>query len=316
MPVEERIPAPDRSVNKGTVTSQRHTPLVRRLAKELRVDLDKVAGTGAEGRVRKQDILAAAGDSSRRSPSAVGHPVGSTSLGGPMDTVSPRREMIAGRVVLDSPRASGQLTQVLEVDVTNVSRLLDSVSADFAVRAGVGLTYFAFVAKATIDALKAHPSMNATVDSDKGEVTHSAAGQLSIAVDTPRGPLSPVIKDAGDLSLAGLARRIADLAGRGRQNRITPDQLAGGTFTMTNTPGVGVLFDTPMLKPPQGAILGTGTVVKRPVVVDDPDLGEIIAVRQMVYLCLTYDHRLAGAADAARFLTDIKQRLEAGRFEV
>ena len=315
MPVEERLPALDQSVNDGTVTSRRHTPLVRRLAKELRVDLDKVAGTGAEGRVRKQAVLAAAGDSSHRSPSAVGQPAVSTSLEGHTDNVSPMREVIAGSVV-DSQRTSGQLTQVLEVDVTNVSRLLDSVNAGFAVRTGVELTYFSFFAKATIDALKSHPSMNATVDSDKGEVTHSAAGYLSIAVDTPRGPLSPVIKDAGDLSLAGLARRIADLAGRGRNNRITPDQLAGGTFTMTNTPGVGVLFDTPMLKPPQRAILGTGTVVKRPVVVDDPDHGVIIAVRQMVYLVLTYDHRLAGAADAARFLTDIKQRLEAGRFEV
>ena len=173
-----------------------------------------------------------------------------------------------------------------------------------------------FRASPAIDALKAHPSLNASIDTEKGEVTYYDHENLSVAVDTEKGLLTPVIKEAGDLSVAGLARKIADIADRTRNNKIGPDELAGGTFTLTNTGSRGALFDTPIINQPQVAILGTGTVVKRPVVIDDPNLGETIAVRHMMYLALTYDHRLVDGADAARFLVEVKQRLEAGQFEV
>jgi 2-oxoglutarate dehydrogenase E2 component (dihydrolipoamide succinyltransferase) len=225
------------------------------------------------------------------------------------------RKVIASRMV-ESLQTMAQLTTVVEVDVTAISRLRDAVKADFATREGVKLSYMPFFAKAAIDALKQHPSLNAAIDTEKGEVTYYDRENLAIAVDTERGLLTPVIKDAGDLSIAGLARKIADVAERTRTNKITPDELSGGTFTITNTGSRGALFDTPIINLPQVAILGTGSVVKRAVVIDDPNLGETIAVRQMVYLALTYDHRLVDGADAARFLTDVKGRLEAGQFEV
>jgi 2-oxoglutarate dehydrogenase E2 component (dihydrolipoamide succinyltransferase) len=218
--------------------------------------------------------------------------------------------------MVESLQTMAQLTTVVEVDVTAISRLRDAVKADFATREGVKLSYMPFFAKAAIDALKQHPSLNAAIDTEKGEVTYYDRENLAIAVDTERGLLTPVIKDAGDLSIAGLARKIADVAERTRTNKITPDELSGGTFTITNTGSRGALFDTPIINLPQVAILGTGSVVKRAVVIDDPNLGETIAVRQMVYLALTYDHRLVDGADAARFLTDVKGRLEAGQFEV
>jgi 2-oxoglutarate dehydrogenase E2 component (dihydrolipoamide succinyltransferase) len=225
------------------------------------------------------------------------------------------RKVIAQRMV-ESLHVSAQLTTVVEVDVTAISRLRDSVKSEFATREGVKLSFLPFFAKAAIDALKAHPSLNAGIDTEKGEVTYYDRENLSVAVDTERGLLTPVIKEAGDLSIAGLARKIADVAERTRTNKITPDELSGGTFTLTNTGSRGALFDTPIINQPQVAILGTGAVVKRPVVIDDPNLGETIAVRQMVYLALTYDHRLVDGADAARFLSDVKARLEAGQFEV
>jgi 2-oxoglutarate dehydrogenase E2 component (dihydrolipoamide succinyltransferase) len=218
--------------------------------------------------------------------------------------------------MLESLQTSAQLTTVVEVDITSVSRLRDQVKADFAGREGVKLSFMPFFAKATIDALKEHPKLNAAIDTEKGEVTYYDRENIAIAVDTERGLLTPVIKDAGDLSIAGLARKIADVAERTRTNKITPDELSGGTFTLTNTGSRGALFDTPIINQPQVAVLGTGAVVKRAVVIDDPNLGETIAVRQMVYLALTYDHRLVDGADAARFLSDVKARLETGTFEV
>jgi 2-oxoglutarate dehydrogenase E2 component (dihydrolipoamide succinyltransferase) len=225
------------------------------------------------------------------------------------------RKVIATRM-LESLQTSAQLTTVVEVDITSVSRLRDQVKADFAGREGVKLSFMPFFAKATIDALKEHPKLNAAIDTEKGEVTYYDRENIAIAVDTERGLLTPVIKDAGDLSIAGLARKIADVAERTRTNKITPDELSGGTFTLTNTGSRGALFDTPIINQPQVAVLGTGAVVKRAVVIDDPNLGETIAVRQMVYLALTYDHRLVDGADAARFLSDVKARLETGTFEV
>ena len=225
------------------------------------------------------------------------------------------RKVIATRMI-ESLQTSAQLTTVVEVDITSVSRLRDSAKGEFAQREGVKLSFMPFFAKATIDALKEHPKLNAAIDTDKGEVTYYDRENIAIAVDTEKGLLTPVIKDAGDLSIAGLARKIADVAERTRTNKITPDELSGGTFTLTNTGSRGALFDTPIINQPQVAILGTGAVVKRAVVISDANLGETIAVRQMVYLALTYDHRLVDGADAARFLGDVKARLETGTFEV
>jgi 2-oxoglutarate dehydrogenase E2 component (dihydrolipoamide succinyltransferase) len=307
------------------------TPLVRKMAAEHGVDLADVQGTGVGGRIRKQDVLDAAkaqqAAPAPSAPSAPAAPAAAASQGAPSAPAMPSplrgktekmsrlRKVIATRMV-ESLQTSAQLTTVVEVDVTAIARLRDSVKEDFAAREGVKLSFLPFFAKAAIDALKEHPKLNAAIDPEKGEITYFDHENLSVAVDTEKGLLTPVVKDAGDLSIAGLARKIADVADRTRANKIGPDELAGGTFTLTNTGSRGALFDTPIINQPQVAILGTGTVVKRPVVIDDPNLGETIAVRQMVYLALTYDHRLVDGADAARFLNAVKQRLEAGQFEV
>jgi 2-oxoglutarate dehydrogenase E2 component (dihydrolipoamide succinyltransferase) len=223
------------------------------------------------------------------------------------------RQTIARRMV-ESLQTSAQLTTVIEVDVTKIARLRDRTKAEFERREGTKLSFLPFFAVAAVEALKAHPVVNASVDGD--QVTYHGAEHLGVAVDTDKGLLVPVIKNAGDLNIAGIARAIADLAGRTRSNKITPDELGGGTFTLTNTGSRGALFDTPIINQPQVAILGTGAVVKRPVVVKDGEGGETIAIRSMVYLALSYDHRIVDGADAARFLADVKQRLEDGAFEV
>jgi 2-oxoglutarate dehydrogenase E2 component (dihydrolipoamide succinyltransferase) len=233
---------------------------------------------------------------------------------GKTEKLSRLRTVIAQRMV-ESLQISAQLTTVLEVDLTRVARLRDRVKGEFEAREGVKLTYLPFFALAACEALREHPAVNASIDLEAGTATYHDTVHLGIAVDTPRGLLVPVIKDASDLNLSGLARKIADLANRTRGNHITPDELGGGTFTLTNTGSRGALFDTPIINQPQVGILGTGAVVKRPVVVDDPDVGEVIAVRHMVYLALTYDHRMVDGADAARFLTSVKSRLEEGEFE-
>ncbi len=199
--------------------------------------------------------------------------------------------------------------------MTQIARLRNRAKVDFQAREGVKLSFLPFFAKAANEALRAYPQLNASINAETNEVTYHGAEHLGVAVDTERGLIVPVIHDAGDLNIGGLARKIADLAERTRTNKISPDELSGGTFTLTNTGSRGALFDTPILNQPQVGILGTGAVVKRPVVVDDARLGETIAVRSMVYLALTYDHRLVDGADAARFLTAMKQRLEEGKFE-
>ncbi|HEX6871886.1 MAG TPA: 2-oxo acid dehydrogenase subunit E2, partial [Micromonosporaceae bacterium] len=235
-------------------------------------------------------------------------------LRGRTEKMSRLRAVIAKRMV-ESLHISAQLTTVVEVDVSRVAKLRDQAKADFQVRNGVKLSFLPFFALATVEALRVHPVLNASIDQEAGTITYHDAEHLGIAVDTERGLVVPVIHQAGDLNLAGLAKRIADLADRTRTNKISPDELAGGTFTLTNTGSRGALFDTPIINQPQVGILGTGSVVKRAVVVNDPDLGEIIASRSMVYLALSYDHRLVDGAEAARFLTTIKDRLEAGNFE-
>ena len=228
--------------------------------------------------------------------------------------MSRMRQVIASRMV-ESLQTSAQLTTVVEVDVTKIARLRDQAKRDFEAREGVKLSFLPFFAVAAIEALKAHPIVNASIDVEAKTITYHDAEHLGIAVDTERGLAVPVIHNAGDLNLGGLARKIADLADRMRSNKISPDELGGGTFTLTNTGSRGALFDTPIINQPQVAILGTGAVVKRAVVVSDPNLGETIAVRSMVYLALSYDHRIVDGADAARFLTTMKTRLEAGAFE-
>ena len=294
------------------------TPLVRKMAAEHGVDLNAITGTGVGGRIRKQDVIAAA---EAAPPAAVGQPAAAPTpsivslLRGRTEKMSRLRSVIAKRMV-ESLQVAAQLTTVVEVDVTDISRIRDAAKADFEAREGVKLSFMPFFAKAATDALKAHPSLNAAIDTEKGEITYFDHENLSIAVDTEKGLLTPVIKNAGDLSISGLAKKIADLAERTRSNKIGPDELTGGTFTLTNTGSRGALFDTPIINQPQVAILGTGSVVKRAVVIDDPSIGETIAVRQMVYLALTYDHRLVDGANAARFLSDVKARLEAAQFEL
>jgi pyruvate dehydrogenase E2 component (dihydrolipoamide acetyltransferase) len=298
------------------------TPLVRRLAAEKGIDLGSVTGSGVGGRIRKQDVLAAAetpavpapaaaSSGGARTPSPAATP--DTSVRGRTEKMSRLRTVIARRMV-ESLQVSAQLTTVVEADVTKIARLRQKAKNDFEAREGVKLSFLPFFAKAAIEALKAHPSVNSSIDQEAGTVTFHDTENLGIAVDTERGLLVPVIHDAGDLSIGGLARKIAGLAERTRTNKITADELGGGTFTLTNTGSRGALFDTPIINQPQVAILGVGSVVKRPVVVQDPDLGEVIAIRSMVYLALTYDHRIVDGADAARYLTTVRERLEAGQF--
>ncbi|MGH3367646.1 MAG: 2-oxoglutarate dehydrogenase, E2 component, dihydrolipoamide succinyltransferase [Nocardioidaceae bacterium] len=302
------------------------TPLVRKLAAEHGVDLSSLSGSGVGGRIRKQDVLDAAnrhraaaeapsGAPAPAAPSEAPAPPAPSPLRGKTEKMSRLRKVIATRMV-ESLQTAAQLTTVLEVDVTAIARLRERKKEDFAQREGVKLSFTPFFAKAVVDSLKGHPKLNATIDVDKGEITYYDAEHLGMAVDTERGLLVATVKDAGDLSIAGLARKIADLGQRTRDNKVTPDELSGATFTLTNTGSRGALFDTPIIFQPQVAILGTGAVVKRPVVIDDPNLGETIAVRHMAYLALTYDHRLVDGADAARFLTEVKRRLETGHFDV
>jgi pyruvate dehydrogenase E2 component (dihydrolipoyllysine-residue acetyltransferase) len=304
------------------------TPLVRKLAGEHGVDLSSLTGSGVGGRIRKQDVL----DAAERAKAAAAAPPPAPApaeaaqaapqaprpepspLRGRTEKLTRMRATIARRMV-ESLQVSAQLTTVVEVDVTRIARLRDQAKAEFARREGVKLSFLPFFALAAVEALRVHPNVNASIDTDAGTVTYHDAEHLGIAVDTERGLMVPVIRNAGDLNLAGLARRIADLAERTRTNKVTPDELSGGTFTLTNTGSRGALFDTPIINQPQVAILGTGSVVRRAVVVDDANLGEIIVPRSMIYLALSYDHRLVDGADAARFLGTIKDRLEAGQFE-
>jgi pyruvate dehydrogenase E2 component (dihydrolipoamide acetyltransferase) len=247
-------------------------------------------------------------------PATPARPVVPSTLRGTTERMSRARQVIARRMV-ESLQTSAQLTTVVEADVTAISRLRNRAKADFEAREGVKLSFLPFFALATLEALKVHPRLNASIDAEAGQVIYHDDEHLGIAVDTERGLMVPVIQNAGDLNIGGLARKIADLAARTRAGQVSPDELAGGTFTLTNTGSRGALFDTPIINQPQVAILGTGSVVKRAVVVEDPALGEVITVRSMVYLALTYDHRLVDGADAARFLTTVKERLEEGAFE-
>ncbi|HLR83595.1 MAG TPA: 2-oxoglutarate dehydrogenase, E2 component, dihydrolipoamide succinyltransferase, partial [Nocardioidaceae bacterium] len=323
-PAAQQAPAPaSPPASTHSATGQAYvTPIVRKLANQHGVDLSTVTGSGVGGRIRKQDVLDAAttAEPEQAAPAAASATESSAperDLSGLRGTVqkASRIRQITATKTKESLQVSAQLTQVHEVDVTKIARLRDRAKASFAEREGVKLTYLPFFAKATVEALKQHPNVNASYDEDSKEITYHGSINLGIAVDTEQGLLSVVIHDAGDLSLSGLAQRIADLAARARSNKIKPDELSGGTFTLTNLGSNGALFDTPIIVQPQSGMLGTGAVVKRPVVVSDGEGSDTIAVRSMVYLPLTYDHRLIDGADAGRFLTTIKKRLEEGKFE-
>ncbi|HEU0088280.1 MAG TPA: 2-oxoglutarate dehydrogenase, E2 component, dihydrolipoamide succinyltransferase [Pseudonocardiaceae bacterium] len=324
-PARESAPVPAAD-HDGAGGAPYVTPLVRKLAAEHGVDLSSVQGTGVGGRIRKQDVLAAveqhkpqpaeqtsAAQAPPERPSAARPPVAVSELRGKTEKLSRMRSVIAKRMV-ESLQISAQLTTVVEADITHLAALRDRAKQAFQAREGVKLSFLPFFAKATVEALKQHPKVNASINTEKGEVIYHGAEHLGIAVDTERGLLVPVIHDAGDLNIAGLARRIADLAERTRSNKITPDEMSGGTFTISNTGSRGALFDTPIILQPQVGILGTGTVVKRPAVLSGPD-GDSIAIRSIIYLALSYDHRLVDGADAARFLTTISERLTGAAFE-
>ena len=288
------------------------TPLVRKLAQEKGVDLATVSGTGVGGRIRKQDVLAASsGAGSAAAPAAPRAELETSPLRGTTVAMSRLRKVIAERAVI-SMQSTAQLTTVVEVDVTRVAALRTAVKADFEKATGTKLSFLPFFAKAATEALRAFPIINATVEDDS--IVYPETENLSIAVDTERGLLTPVIRNAGDLSIADLAREIADLATRTRENQLKPDELAGGTFTLTNTGSRGALFDTPVVFLPQVAILGTGIVTKKPSVIT-VDGSDVIAVRSMVYFALSYDHRIVDGADAARFLSAVKARLEEADFD-
>ena len=314
------------------------TPIVRQLAKEKGIDISTISGSGVNGRVKKEDVLNATGTPvaapsvAKPVAAAVSAPVATpTPVSAPAKPAAPAasveqplrgrieqttrlRRVIAERMV-QSLHISAQLTSVIEVDVTKISSLRNKVKDSFVAREGVKLSFLPFFAKVAVETLKEFPIVNATISADATQIAYSDAIHLAVAVDTPRGLLVPVIRDAGDLSIAGLSRKIQDVANRTRDNKVTPDELSGGTFTLTNTGSRGALFDTPIINQPQVAILGTGAVVKRPVVVKGNDGNDQIAIRQMVYLALTYDHRLVDGADAARFLSSMKVRLEEANFE-
>ena len=298
------------------------TPLVRKLASDLNINLATVKGTGVGGRIRREDIEAlgktaaapvtAAPTASTPSSVRTSAPVAVSPLRGTTVTMTRLRKVIAARMV-ESLQVSAQLTTVVEVDVTKIARLRDRAKANFEAREGVKLSFLPFFAVSICEALKQHPVLNSSVEGD--QITYHGTEHLGIAVDTERGLLVPVISNAGDLNMGGIARKISDLAARTRDNKVTPDELGGGTFTLTNTGSRGALFDTPIINQPQVAILGLGAVVKRPMVVRGEDGGESIAIRSMVYLALSYDHRVVDGADAARFLVTLKERLEGGAFE-
>ena len=323
--------APAESTQTGYVT-----PLVRRMASDAGVDLTTVTGTGAGGRITKTDVVAASAGTTA-APTAAAPPaptppsaptpppataqkpnapatLASGPLAGTTEPLSRLRKVIAQRMV-ESLQVSAQLTTVVEVDVTRIAAVRKRVKTSFEQREGVKLSFMPFFVKASVEALKQYPQINASIDIAAGTVTYYADENIGIAVDTERGLLVPVIHQAGDLNVAGIARQIADLAERTRTGKVSPDDLSGGTFTVTNTGSRGALFDTPIVNLPQVAILGTGAVVKRPVAVTDDNGQDVIAIRSMVYLALSYDHRLVDGADAARFLSTMKARLEEATFD-
>ncbi|MFB6907043.1 2-oxoglutarate dehydrogenase, E2 component, dihydrolipoamide succinyltransferase [Streptomyces bacillaris] len=300
------------------------TPLVRKLAAENNVDLGSVKGTGVGGRIRKQDVVAAA-EAAKAAAAAPAPAAAPAAAKAPKLEASPlrgqtvkmtRMRKVIGDNMMKALHSQAQLTSVVEVDITKLMKLRNQAKAAFAAREGVKLSPMPFFVKAAAQALKAHPVINARINEDEGTITYFDSENIGIAVDAEKGLMTPVIKGAGDLNIAGISKKTAELAGKARGGGLTPDDMSGATFTISNTGSRGALFDTVIVPPNQAAILGIGATVRRPVVIDHPDLGETIAVRDMTYLSLSYDHRLVDGADAARYLTSVKAILEAGEFEV
>ena len=330
-PAAAPAPAPAAAVTEPSAAESGYvTPLVRKLANQQGVDISSLTGTGVGGRIRKQDVLdaaeakaasaapaAQAPSAAQAAPAAAAPSAASAAAASLRGTVqkAPRIRQVIARRMRESLDVSTQLTQVHEVDMTKVAKLRLKAKNSFQAQNGVKLTFLPFIAKAVAEALKQHPKLNAAYDEEKQEITYHNAEHLAIAVDTDKGLLVPVISDAGNLNLAGLAGKIADVADRTRNGKIGPDELSGGTFSITNIGSVGALFDTPIINQPQVGILGTGAIVKRPVVVTDENGDDSLAIRSMMYLSLTYDHRLVDGADAGRFLQTLKARLESGAFE-
>ena len=314
-PAVAQAPAPAHSVPQpspsGTRSMPYVTPIVRKLANDHGVNLESVTGTGVGGRIRKEDIVAAAAGSAAPAPATQPMSIEASALRGTNVPMSRLRKVIAERAVA-SMQQTAQLTTVVEVDVTEIAELRTAVKDQFLASTGHKLSFLPFFVKAAAEALRVHPIINAVVEGDT--ITYPATENISIAVDTERGLLTPVLKNAGDKNIAAIAGDIADLAERTRTNHLSPDELAGGTFTLTNTGSRGALFDTPVVFLPQVAILGTGIVQKKPVVVTHGG-DDSIAIRNTVYFALSYDHRIVDGADAARFLTMVKDRLEAGDFD-
>ncbi|GAA3066735.1 hypothetical protein GCM10020000_58660 [Streptomyces olivoverticillatus] len=316
-PVAPAAPAPAAPAADGAYV----TPLVRKLAAESGVDLGTVAGTGVGGRIRKQDVIAAAEAAkaapapAAAAPAAAKAPAVEASPLRGQTVKMPRMRKVIADNMMKALHGQAQLTSVVEVDITKIMRMRNKAKDAFAAREGVKLSPMPFFVKAAVQALKAHPVINARINEDEGTITYFDSENVGIAVDSEKGLMTPVIKGAGDLNIAGVAKKTAELAGKVRSSKISPDDLAGATFTISNTGSRGALFDTVIVPPNQVAILGIGATVKRPVVINHPELGETIAVRDMTYLALSYDHRLVDGADAARYLTTVKQILEAAEFE-
>ena len=318
---------PPAKVPEGTYV----TPVIRKLAADSGVDLSTVQGTGVGGRIRREDVAAAA-EAAKAAAAAPAAPAAASASPAPAAGGAPKPDAAATALIgttVKLPRirqsiaknmkfgldTAAQLTTVTEVDVTRVAQLRARAKSGFAAREGVNLSFLPFFVKAAIEALKAYPVINSSLSEDVKEITYHSNVNLGVAVDTPRGLIVPIIQGADDLNIGGLARKIADLAKRTRDNKIGPDELSGGTFTITNTGSVGALFDTPIFVPPQSAILGTGAIVKRPMVITDADGNDVIAIRSMAYLAMSYDHRNIDGADASRFLAAVKKRIEGGEFE-
>ncbi|MEU6498399.1 2-oxoglutarate dehydrogenase, E2 component, dihydrolipoamide succinyltransferase [Streptomyces californicus] len=322
-PAQPAAPAPAATSGSGDDGAY-VTPLVRKLASENNVDLGSVKGTGVGGRIRKQDVVAAA-EAAKAAAAAPAPAAPAAAKAAPKLEASPlrgqtvkmtRMRKVIGDNMMKALHSQAQLTSVVEVDITKLMKLRNQAKAAFAAREGVKLSPMPFFVKAAAQALKAHPVINARINEDEGTITYFDSENIGIAVDAEKGLMTPVIKGAGDLNIAGISKKTAELAGKARGGGLTPDDMSGATFTISNTGSRGALFDTVIVPPNQAAILGIGATVRRPVVIDHPDLGETIAVRDMTYLSLSYDHRLVDGADAARYLTSVKAILEAGEFEV
>ncbi|MDN5901008.1 MAG: 2-oxoglutarate dehydrogenase, E2 component, dihydrolipoamide succinyltransferase [Brachybacterium sp.] len=306
----------------GAESSGYVTPLVRKMASEAGVDLSSVKGSGLGGRIRKQDVQQAieTQKSAASAPAAAAAPAAAPAA--PKVEISskrgteekmPRIRKVIGQRMMESLHEMAQLTTAVEVDLTRIAKLRARAKEDFAAREGAKLTYLPFLMMAAVEGLKTYPQLNSSIDGDK--IVYHGSENIGMAADTERGLVVPVIKNAGDLNLAGLARQIGDLGGRAKGSKLVPDDLAGGTFTVTNTGSGGALWDTPIVPAPQVGILGTGTITKRPAVVQNAEGDDSIAIRSMMYLFLSYDHRVVDGGDAARFLTYMKKRLEEGAFE-